>query len=53
MVDDTFTIFLVERGKEHPYFAAQISDISKVQEGVTKENELTEAQKRLCLNQLL
>ena len=47
VVDDTFTIFLVERGKEHPYFAAQISDISKVQEGVTKENELTEAPKKV------
>ena len=34
IVDDTFTIFLVEKGKEHPYFAAKISDISKVQDGV-------------------
>ncbi len=34
IVDDTFTIFLVEKDKEHPYFAAKISDISKVQDGV-------------------
>ena len=37
MVDDTFTIFLKEKGKDLPYFAAQISDISQVQEDV-KEN---------------
>ena len=36
-VDDTFTIFLKEKGKDLPYFAAQISDISQVQEDV-KEN---------------
>ena len=34
MVDDTFTIFLKEKGKDLPYFAAQISDISQVQEDV-------------------
>ena len=53
VVDDTFTIFLVERGKEHPYFAAQISDISKVQDGVTKENELAEAQKKVMFEPAL
>ena len=37
MVDDIFTIFLKEKGKDLPYFAAQISDISQVQEDV-KEN---------------
>ena len=37
MVDDTFTIFLKEKGKDLPYFAAQISDITQVQEDV-KEN---------------
>lgn len=30
-IDDTFAIFLIENQKEHPYFAAKISDISKVQ----------------------
>ena len=34
MVDDTFTIFLKEEGRDLPYFAAQISDISQVQEDV-------------------
>ena len=34
IVDDTFTIFLKEKGKDLPYFAAQISDISQVQEDV-------------------
>lgn len=33
-VDDTFTIFLKEEGRDLPYFAAQISDISQVQEDV-------------------
>lgn len=33
-VDDTFTIFLKEEGKELPYFAAKISDISQVQNDV-------------------
>ena len=37
IVDDTFTIFLKEKGKDLPYFAAQISDISQVQEDL-KEN---------------
>lgn len=30
-IDNTFAIFLIENQKEHPYFAAKISDISKVQ----------------------
>ncbi len=33
-VDDTFTIFLKEEGRDLPYFAAQIADISQVQEDV-------------------
>lgn len=33
-VDQKFTIFLKEYGKELPYFAAKISDISSVQSGV-------------------
>lgn len=33
-VDDTFTIFLKEEGKDLPYFAAQISDISQVQDEI-------------------
>lgn len=37
VVDDTFTIFLKENDKELPYFAATISDISKVQSGVELE----------------
>ena len=37
-VDDTFTIFLKEEGRDLPYFAAQISDISQVQEDV-KQNQ--------------
>lgn len=36
IVDDTFTIFLKEQGKELPYFAAKISDISQVQSDATK-----------------
>lgn len=35
-VDNTFTIFLKEEGKELPYFAAQIDDISKFQTSNTK-----------------
>lgn len=31
VVDDTFFIFLKEKGKSLPYFAAKISDISKIQ----------------------
>ena len=34
VVDDVFTIFLIENGKELPYFAAKISDISQVQNNV-------------------
>ena len=30
-VDDTFALFLREQGKENPYFAARIEDITKVQ----------------------
>lgn len=33
-IDDTFTIFLQEEGKELPYFAAQISNIGNVQENI-------------------
>ena len=36
--DDTFVIMLKEKDKELPYFAAKISDISKVQKDVTKIN---------------
>lgn len=32
IIDDTFTIFLKEEGRELPYFAAKISDISQVQD---------------------
>lgn len=39
-VDDTFAIFLVEQGKEKPYFAGKISDISKVQNDVVKPNNI-------------
>ena len=30
-VDDTFTIFLREKGKTKPYFAGRIDDITKFQ----------------------
>ena len=30
-IDDTFAIFLKEKGKENPYFAGKISDITKFQ----------------------
>ncbi len=30
-VDDTFAIFLREKGKEKPYFAGRIEDITKFQ----------------------
>lgn len=30
-IDDTFAIFLKEEGKENPYFAGKISDITKFQ----------------------
>lgn len=33
-VDNAFTIFLIEKGKDLPYFAANISDVSNVQAGV-------------------
>ena len=32
IVDDTFTIFLQEEGKEMPYFCANIDDITKFQD---------------------
>jgi len=35
-IDNAFAIFLIENGKENPYFAAKIYDISKVQENVIK-----------------
>lgn len=35
IVDDTFVIFLKEKNKKLPYFAAKISDISQVQNDVT------------------
>ena len=31
LIDDTFAIFLVEEGKDKPYFAAKITDITKFQ----------------------
>lgn len=31
LIDDTFSIFLIEEGKDNPYFAAKISDITKFQ----------------------
>lgn len=42
IVDDTFTIFLKEKEKDLPYFAAKISDISKVQNEVIKLNDTKE-----------
>ena len=36
IVDDTFCIFLKERNKDLPYFAAKISDISQVQSEAKK-----------------
>ena len=30
-VDDTFVLFLIESGKDTPYFAALIDDITKFQ----------------------
>lgn len=43
LIDDTFTIFLVEENQNLPYFAAQISDISQVQKDV-KEVANSESQ---------
>lgn len=37
VVDDAFTIFLKEKDKELPYFAANIADITKVQKEAKKE----------------
>ena len=31
LVDDTFTLFLREEGKDMPYFAMNVDDISKFQ----------------------
>ncbi len=31
LIDDTFAIFLIEEGKNNPYFAAKIDDITKFQ----------------------
>lgn len=36
LLDDTFTIFLKEENRDLPYFAAQISDITKVQKEAKK-----------------
>ncbi len=36
LVEDAFSLFLVEKEKDLPYFAAKISDITKVQEGAKK-----------------
>ena len=36
IVDSTFCIFLKEKDKDLPYFAAKISDISQVQSDVKK-----------------
>ena len=30
-IDDTFAIFLIEKGKDKPYFAGKINDITKFQ----------------------
>ena len=30
-IDNTFAIFLIEKGKNKPYFAAKIEDITKFQ----------------------
>lgn len=35
-IDNTFAIFLIEKGKQKPYFAGKISDISTVQSNVVK-----------------
>lgn len=36
LVNDVFTLFLIEKNQDLPYFAAKISDISQVQEEVEK-----------------
>lgn len=41
-INDTFAIFLSEKGKEKPYFAGKISDISKVQDDIVKPNNIEE-----------
>lgn len=45
-VDDTFTIFLNEKGKEIPYFAAKISDITKIQENAKKVSNNQNAEQK-------
>lgn len=45
LVNDTFTIFLKEKDRNLPYFAAKISDISQVQEGVKSSIKETEYSK--------
>ena len=35
-IDDTFAIFLKEEGKDNPYFAGKISDITKFQQNFKK-----------------
>lgn len=44
LVDDEFTIFLKEKGKDLPYFASKIGNISRVQNDVKKilKNNLNE-----------
>lgn len=43
-VDQTFTIFLIEEGKDLPYFASKISDISSVQSGVKVKGNYSESE---------
>lgn len=49
IVDDSFVIFLVEKDKELPYFAAKITDISKVQMGVTKLEDSIEKDNKIII----
>ena len=49
IVDDAFTIFLVEKGKELPYFAANISDISRVQEDVVLPSNEAENNRKIVI----
>lgn len=51
-VDDTFAIFLIEKGKKNPYFAGRISDISKVQNDVVKPNNIEEQNEVSKLSQM-
>lgn len=45
IIDDMFTIFLVENGKDLPYFSAKIEDITKVQSNAKIKDE-TEVQSK-------